>query len=81
MESFAYALSFFRFRSHPVCYGVLCGMRKLTAKELSARLKALQSDAEALQAMADAIRRKATENPARLQGDTFQALAECGRED
>lgn len=56
-------------------------MKKVTAKELSARLKALQSDAEALQAMADAIRRKATDNPARLQGDTFQALAECGRED
>ena len=56
-------------------------MKKLTAKELSARLKALQSDADALRAMADAIRRKAVENPARLQGDTFAALAESGRED
>ncbi len=81
MESFAYALSFFRFRPHPICYGVLCGMKKLTAKELSARLKALVADPAALKAMAAAIRQKATENPARLQGDTFQALMECGRED
>lgn len=66
---------------HPICYGVCCGMKKLTAKELSARLKTLAADPIALQAMADAIRRKALENPARLQGDTFQALAECGRED
>lgn len=56
-------------------------MKKITAKELSSRLKALAADPVALQAMADAIRRKAIENPARLQGDTFQALAECGRED